>query len=120
MRDIRKEVINKLKNDSALTTLLASGANSVYMNYSENAGSYPVVVVHIVDEVADAFADNDEVWNRVRYQITIITTDAEYNNIEQRIKLDMKELGFVRSITTDFKEGSLHYRVLQFVIGLQP
>ena len=114
---MRKAIIDALKDNSNLTSLLSGGADSVYYGYSEDAGTYPVVVVTIIDDVPDTHADNDEIYGIIRFQVTIITVDAEYDEIERQVKLSMKDIGAMRSICTEFKENNLFYRAIQFRIG---
>ena len=112
--DIRKILYEKLNNDKELTALLAS--NGIYTTYSEDAGTYPVVVISLVDDVPAIHADNTELASTTRFQISIITTDAEFDEIENIVKKDMLELGAMRRLSTEFRENDLHYRILQFVI----
>ena len=115
MRDIRKEIYETLSKDEALTALLAEGKESVYMAISEDAGTYPVVVIKEVDNTP-AFADDKELMNFIRYQITIVTHDGEFLEIERIILQDMYGLGFSRSTTTEWNQGGTYYRALQFII----
>ena len=112
--DIRKVLYEKLNNDSLLTSLLAP--NGIYTTYSEDAGTYPVVVISLVDDVPTIHADNAELASVTRFQISIITTDAEFDEIENIVKKDLLELGAMRRLTTEFRENNLHYRILQFTI----
>ena len=113
--DIRKLLYEKLNGSEKLTALLAP--NGIYTTYSEDAGSYPVVVISLVDDVPAIHADNRELASHIRFQISIITTDAEYDEIEHIVKSDMFELGAMRRLTTEFREDNLHYRILQFTIS---
>ena len=112
--DIRKLLYEKLNSDEALLNLLAS--NGIYTTYSEDAGTYPVVVISLVDDVPAIHADNSEFASVTRFQISIITTDAEFDLIESLVKKDLFELGAMRRLTTEFREDNLHYRILQFTI----
>lgn len=115
--DIRKTIIDNLKANTALTALLANGAESIYYGYSEDSGTYPVVVVTLIDDVPDTHADNEEIYGIVRYQVSIITVDAEYDEIETQVKATMKSIGAMRSICTEFRDNNLYFRILQFKIG---
>ena len=112
--DIRKLLYEKLNGSEELTALLAP--NGIYTTYSEDAGSYPVVVISLVDNIPAIHADNTELASVTRFQISIITTDAEFDKIELIVKKDMFELGAMRRLTTEFREDNLHYRILQFTI----
>lgn len=113
--DIRKLVYNSLVSDIALCDLLASGANSVYTTYSEDAGTYPVVVIGLIDDVPELHGDNKELASLVRFQVSIITKDAEFDAIEALVKKNLLALGAMRALTTEFRDKE-HYRVLQFRI----
>lgn len=113
--DIRKLVYNSLIGDASLCALLADGANSVYTTYSEDAGTYPVVVISLVDDAPELHADNKEIASIIRFQATIITNDAEYDEIEKLVKKDMLALGAMRALSTEYRDKE-HYRVLQFRI----
>ena len=112
--DIRKLLYEKLNSDEALLALLAP--NGIYTTYSEDAGTYPVVVISLVDDVPTIHADNTELASVTRFQVSIITVDAEFDLIESLVKKDMSDIGAMRRLTTEFRENNLHYRILQFVI----
>lgn len=113
--DIRKLVYKALIDDTSLCALLADGANSVYTTYSEDAGTYPVIVVSLVDDVPELHGDNKELASLIRFQVTIITEDAEFDEIESFVKKDMLALGAMRALTTEYRDRE-HFRVLQFRI----
>lgn len=113
--DVRKLVYDKLENDSSLKSLLAK--NGIYTTYSEDAGTYPVVVFSIVDDTPALHGDDKELYSHIRFQIAIITVDAEYDAIEKRVRKDMLELGAMRRLATEYREKKLHYRILQFIIA---
>ena len=113
--DIRKLIYNSLIADADLCALLADGAHSVYTTYSEDAGTYPVVVISLVDDVPELHADNKEIVSLIRFQITIVTTNGEYDGLETLIKKDILGLGAMRVLTTEYKDNQ-HFRVLQFRI----
>lgn len=108
--DVRESIYSALSGDTALTALA-----SVYMNDSKDSTSLPAVVVSIVDEVP-RFADDGELITITRFQITIITRDAEYDTIESYIKKDMYDIGATRVMSTEFLNEKKHYRVVQFKI----
>lgn len=117
MSDIRKLVYDTLTADTALCALLATPTDSIYMSYSVDAGTYPVIVISMVDDVPAFHADNIELASIVRFQISIITEDAEYDTIEDLVKNDLINIGAMRSISTEYREKNLHYRILQFRIA---
>lgn len=111
--DIRKEIFGALTADSQLIALLPKGAGSVYMNSSTDETSIPSVVISIVDEVP-SFADDDEIITVCRFQVTIITSNAEYDDIEDRVQDVIYGIGATRVIATEFLQEKKHYRVLQY------
>ena len=113
--DIRKIIYEKLSADTDLIKLLPD--KCIYTAVSENAGTYPVVVFSIVDDVPSLYADDLEMNSDIRFQLTIITDDGEYDAIEQLIKNDMTEINATRKITTDIKEDNRYNHVLQYVIS---
>jgi len=119
MADIKKLVHDKLQSDMALLALLPDG--KVYFGRSEDAGTYPVVVVSEVDDVAVQYADDKELCRRLRYQVTILSDDGEVREIEKRILEDMLELGFVRSSSIFYMENDNVYgRAIDFLIAATP
>lgn len=113
--DIRKIIYEKLSADTDLIKLLPD--KCIYTAVSENAGTYPVVVLSIIDDVPSLHADDLEINSDIRFQLTIITDDGEYDAIEQLIKNDMTEINATRKITTDIKEDNRYNHVLQYVIS---
>ena len=109
--------MDALKSNQSLCGLLAHRKRSVYYGYSEDAGTYPVVIVTIVDDVPSTHADNREIYGIVRFQVTILTRDAEYDAIEEQVKQSMLSLGAMRSISTEWKQDGIFYRAIQFRIG---
>lgn len=108
--DVREAIYGALTADTSLTALA-----DIYMNDSKNATKVPSVVISIVDEVP-RFADDGELITTTRFQITIITRDAEYDTIESYIKKDMYDIGATRVMSTEFLNEKKHYRVVQFKI----
>lgn len=117
--DVKATVYAALHADAALLALLPDG--DVFMDKSPDAGTYPVVVVQEVDDVPQEFADNAEIWRRLRYQVSVLTADGEAGAIEALIRADMAALGFQRSTFTEIMDGpesnQHHVRVLQFTIA---
>lgn len=113
--DIRKIIYDKLSADTELIKLLPD--NRIYTAVSDDAGTYPVVVLSIIDDVPSLHADDLEIYSDVRFQLTIITDDGEYDAIEQLIKNDMTEINARRKITTDIKEDNKYEHILQYVIS---
>ena len=112
--DIRKIIYDKLSADTDLIKLLPD--NRIYTAVSDDAGTYPVVVLSIIDDVPSLHADDMEIHSDVRFQLTIITDDGEYDAIEQLIKNDMTEINATRKITTDINEDNKYEHILQYVI----
>lgn len=111
--DLRRELFTALTGDAALCALLPKGAGSVYMNLCTDASTAPAVVCTIVDEVP-AFADDAEALLKYRFQISIITTDAEYDAIEAAVQRVVYALGATRAVSTEFIDDGRHFRVAQY------
>lgn len=112
--DIRKMIYDKLSTNTELVKLLPD--DCIYTSASIDAGRYPVVVLSIIDDVPSMYEDDTETCSVIRFQLTIITNDNEYDAIEQLIKKDMNEIKAMRQITTDIKENEKYEHVLQYVI----
>jgi hypothetical protein len=69
----------------------------------------------LVDDVPELHADNKEIASLIRFQVTIITEDAEYDEIEKLVKKNLIALGAMRVLTTEYRDKQ-HFRVLQFRI----
>lgn len=108
--DVRAAIYGALTADTSLTKLA-----KIYMNDSKDSTTLPAVVVSIIDEVPH-FADNGELLNVVRFQVTIITDDAEYDSIEALVKADMYGISATRVMSAEFLDEKKHYRVVQFKI----
>ena len=111
--DLRRELFTALTGDAALCALLPKGAGSVYMNLSTDASTVPALVCTVVDEVP-AFADGAEVQLKYRFQVSIITADAEYDDIEAAVQRVVYALGATRAVSTEFIDGGHHFRVVQY------
>ena len=67
--DIRKIIYDKLSADTELIKLLPD--NRIYTAVSDDAGTYPVVVLSIIDDVPSLHADDMEIHSDVRFQLYI-------------------------------------------------
>ena len=112
--DIRKIIYDKLSADTELIKLLPD--NRIYTAVSDDAGTYPVVVLSIIDDVPSLHADDMEIHSDVRFQLTIITDDGEYDVIEQLIKNDMT--GFNSRCTCVQRRGKATGRTIEHHVSI--
>ena len=111
--DYRKEIYDKLLADTSLVNLLANNKNSIYNNFDDDA-DFPCIVFKEVDNVPIIFSDDNEKAQQVRYQVSILTNDDEYNDIEDLVIKDMLDLKYVRKISTHITKDDVYIRILQF------
>ena len=85
----------------------------VTKDFNEFDGVFPHIVYRELSNVPALHADDNEVFFRVVYQITIVTDNDDYERLEANVEDVMRELGFMRSAVKDVPDNSFN-RVLQF------
>jgi hypothetical protein len=89
--DVLQDTYNALQ-ETSITSLLASSKDSIYHGWSEDAGTYPVIIFGIVSDVPALSCDNDEVAHAVTVRIHIVTKNGAYQQIYQAVQAEMKRL----------------------------
>ena len=96
---------------SALETISAP----VTKDYREYDGTYPHVIYREISNVPSMHGDNRELFFRAVYQVTIVTDNDDYEELESAVENVMLELGFMRTDAQDIFDGNFN-RVLRFTI----
>lgn len=86
----------------------------VTKDFNESDGVFPHIVYREVSNSPALHADDNEIFFRVVYQITVVTDNDDYEQLEAGIENVMRTLGFMRSVAKDVP-GNDSNRVLQFV-----
>lgn len=84
-----------------------------YIN--EYQGDYPILVYKEISNVPAFHADNRELTRRIMYQISIGTSDDEYEILEKLVEEIMRGLGFMRVDSQDIFDV-IYWRVIRFTI----
>lgn len=111
-----KTTIQALKNNVELCEMLAEGQKSIYHLKSQDAGTYPILIVTFISDVPEAVADDNELLNRITCRIHIITDNGAYNNIYKQVNNIMNELGYNRKLTTEIFEDDLYIKACDYTI----
>lgn len=85
----------------------------VTKDFSEFDGVFPHIVYREVSNVPALRGDDNEIAFRVVYQITIVTDNDDYEQLESDIEDAMLALGFIRSAVDDVPDDNFN-RVLRF------
>lgn len=112
--DRRKELYDALYNDATLCTMLAQGADSVSAYYEDDM-ALPCIIVQEISDTPAQFVDDDENASKIRLQITIVTTNDEYEDIEHQVKTIIRVLGYTRQLSTVQRDNDKYYRILQYI-----
>ena len=96
---------------AALETISAP----VTKDYREYDGTYPHVIYREISNVPSIHGDNRELFFRAVYQVTIVTDNDDYEELESAVENVMLELGFMRTDAQDIFDGNFN-RVLRFTI----
>lgn len=113
--DVLQDTYNALQ-ETSITALLASGKDSIYHGWSEDAGTYPVIIFGIVSDVPAMSCDNEEVAHAVTVRIHIVTKDGAYQQIYQAVQAAMKKRGYRRKMTNEINDEDLKILVVDYVI----
>ena len=113
--DVLKDVYSALTTKS-ITSLLASGAESIYHGWSEDAGTYPVIIYGLASDIPALSCDNDEVAHEVTVRIHIVTKNGAYQPIYQAVQAEMKRRGYRRKMTNELNDEDLKILVVDYVI----
>lgn len=90
----------------------------VTKDYSEYNGIYPHVVYREISNTPVLHGDNREILFSVIYQVTIVTENDDYEELESAVETAMLNLGFTRSSAQDNPEDGKFNRVLKFKIAI--
>lgn len=113
--DVLQDTYNALQ-ETSITALLASGKDSIYHGWSEDAGTYPVIIFGIVSDVPALSCDNDEVAHAVTVRIHIVTKNGAYQPIYQAVQAEMKRRGYRRKMANEINDEDLKILVVDYVI----
>lgn len=94
---------------------LANLSVPVTKDFSEFENVYPHVVYKEISNVPAIHGDNQEIFFRSVYQVTIVTNDDDYEELEAAVETAMLALGFMRIETQDIIDVDFN-RVLRFTI----
>lgn len=87
----------------------------VTKDYREYDGIYPHIVFREISNVPALHGDNRELFFRAVYQVTIVTDNDDYEELESAVESAMINLGFMRTDTQDILDDKFN-RVLRFSI----
>ena len=85
----------------------------VTKDFSEFDGVFTHIVYREYSNGPALHADDNEVFFRVVYRITIVTDNDDYERLESDVENVMRRLGFMRSDAKDVPDNAFN-RVLQF------
>lgn len=105
-----------LSTNKGLTDLLSDGEDGIFYYESPDGGSYPILVYNEISNTPALFGDNQEEFKSSTIQISILTADGEYFNIEKLVNEIMKENGFRRQYSTNIIENNIKIRVIRYNI----
>lgn len=88
----------------------------VTKNYSEYEDVYPFLCYREISNVPALHGDNREIFYRAVYQVTIVTDNDNYEELEAAVETIMLSLGFMRTDAQDIFDGNFN-RVLRFAIS---
>lgn len=108
-------VMNALKENNELCSLLAEGSKSIYHLQSPDAGSYPILVVSNISDIPEIQSDNFETLHKVTIRIHIITEDGATTDIYNKVNEIMtQEIGFNRIQMIEFMEDNLFIKMVDY------
>ena len=113
--DVLQDTYNALQ-ETSITALLASGKDSIYHGWSEDAGTYPVIIYGLASDIPALSCDNDEVAHEVTVRIHIVTKNGAYQKIYQAVQAAMKKRGYRRKMTNELNDEDLKILVVDYVI----
>lgn len=89
-------------------------AAPVSKDYREYDGTYPHIIYGEIANVPSMHGDNRELFFRSVYQVTIVTDNDDYEELESAVENVMQELGFMRTDAQDIFDEQQFNRVLRF------
>ena len=101
---------------SAITSLLADGVNSVYHGWSEDAGTYPIIIYGLSADVPGLSGDNAEEMHVVTVRIHIVTSDGAYSAIYAAVNKAMTARGYRRKFTQELNDEDMKILVVDYTI----
>lgn len=87
----------------------------VTKDYFEYDGEYPFCCYREISNVPALHGDNQEIAFRSLYQVTIVTNNDDYEELESAVESAMIGLGFMRTDAQDILDDNFN-RVLRFTV----
>lgn len=117
--ELEAAVYDALTSDTALTALLAGGADSIYhMQAPSDLRRYPAIVYSTISDVPAIAGDDGEITHRVSIRVHILTLDGDYTGLYRRVCSDMTGLGFSRYQAYPYIEDGQLIMIADFRIGV--
>lgn len=117
--ELEAAVYDALKSDTALTALLAKGADSIYhMQAPSDLRRYPAIVYSTISDVPALAGDDNEITHNVSIRVHIVTLDGDYAILYRRVCSDITGIGFSRYQAYPYVEDGQIIMIADFRIGV--
>lgn len=113
--NIKNHLLNTLKVDNILNL---TGDGKVYFLHANNPIE-PYIEYEVIREQGDEFAEGEERYTNYLVQVDIFSK-SDYTNLENEIKKQMKNNGYIRDNAVDLyeKDTKLYHKAMRFNISL--
>lgn len=102
-----------------ITSLLSSGKDSIYHGWSEDAGTYPIIIYGLSADVPGLSTDDGELMHNVTVRIHIVTSDGAYSGIYAAVKKAMTARGYRRKFTQELNDEDMKILVVDYTISTE-
>lgn len=118
--ELETRVYAGLSGDTALTALLANGADSIFhlQAPSDKITRYPALVYKPISDIPALSGDDVELTHRVTFRIHILTRDGRYGVIYRHVHRIMQGIGFARVQAMPYVENGEKILIIDYRIGV--
>ena len=111
---VEERIYSTLTGSAELTALLANGADSIYKGKSDDAGTYPVVVITLVSAVPAMHGDDTLLAYRTVHRISAISENGAVKDLRRAIYRAMTDAGFLWQNTAELHDEDSYVLSMDF------
>ena len=111
---VEERIYKALTESEELLSLLANGKDSVYAKQSDDAGTYPIVVIILVSAVPYMHSDDTMTAYKTVHRITALTENGANSRLRMAIYNAMIAAGFLWQDTNEVHDNDVYALSMDF------
>lgn len=111
---VEERIYKALTASETLLAMLADGKNSIYAKRSDDAGTYPVIVITLVSAVPFSHADDVMTAYRTVHRISVLTAHGANAMLRNEVYRVMTGAGFQWQDTNEVHDDDSYVLSMDF------